>query len=140
MYTFNADAMLQNYQEHIDASANICTLVISIGKVGEYARNAIERSAASLDFGEIGWACIGGSEEQSQLTARDIWLLVEGLDPLRVVVCDKVATELFASAFKTKATHDSFCRIMCRNVVCFDDLDKLVQTDKQKVWALFKQI
>ena len=76
------------------------------------------------------------------LDAQSLFLLVEGLDPLRIIVTDRRSADLLASAYRTAFPNDSAARTFGKPTAVFRDLDALLQTDagKQKAWAVLKTL
>ena len=82
------------------------------------------------------------ANEESELDSQALFLLVEGLDPLRLIVADGQTLEVVAHAYRMAIGPDTAVRVFGRPAVCFGNLAELLQTDagKQRAWALFKTL
>ena len=133
-----------------DVTPGAC-VALALGETSpsDAVRNAIARSLAALGYGEN--ACtfatllpfdqdIEGAD--IPLDAQSLFLLVEGLDPLRIIVTDRRSADLLASAYRTAFPNDSAARTFGKPTAVFRDLDVLLQTDagKQKAWAVLKTL
>ena len=141
--------LFADYLEGSPTAGSCLALAFSEKPLGTAERAAIQKSLAALGFGED--ACTyatalprGGEAEAGDipLDAQATFLLVEGLDPLRIIACDRRSTELLARAYRTTFAPDSAVRIFGRPSTAFADLASLLATDagKQKAWALFKTL
>ena len=57
----------------------------------QYALEALEKSAASLEFGAAPLARVVVETDEGKLGAEDVRTIVEGLDPVALVACDAFA-------------------------------------------------
>ena len=121
-------------------------LALSARKLGSVERNAIEKSLAALGLGEH--SCTYATlypqvnDSGAELDAQALFLLVEGLDPLRLIIADAQTLEIVGRAYRMALGPDRAVRIFGRPAVCFGDLRELLQSDsgKQRAWALFKTL
>ena len=133
-----------------DVTPGAC-VALALGETApsDAVRNAIVKSLAALGYGEN--ACtfatllpfdqdIEGAD--IPLDAQSLFLLVEGLDPLRIIVTDRRSADLLASAYRTAFPNDSAARTFGKPTAVFRDLNTLLQTDvgKQKAWAVLKTL
>ena len=102
------------------------------------ARNAIEKSLNAFGFSadSCTFAVVGA------LDAQAVFLLVEGLDPLHVIVTDREATAKVSQAYRTDYPVDAPIRVAGRQSVSFTDLHALMATPelKQRAWKLLKTL
>lgn len=76
------------------------------------------------------------------LSENDIRVIVEGIDPVAVVVTDSNAAAMMAEAYKQPLFCDHPCRVAGRSVAPFTNFETLLSTpdSKQKAWALLKEL
>lgn len=124
-------------------------LALSMQKLDDKTRNAIDKSMVALGFGEESctYATVqpNGCENalnDTPLDARALFLLVEGLDPLCIIATDRQTVDLLNAAYRTEFQVDATVRVFGRPSVAFENLSALLETDagKQKAWALFKTL
>ena len=138
--------LFADYIENEPQDGMCVVLAISSAPLGPLERNAIEKSLVALGFGEESctYALLAPPSEDDavRLDARALFLLVEGLDPLRIIAADAKTLDLLADAYRMTVAPDSAMRIFGRPSACFENLAVLLQTDagKQKAWAVFKTL
>lgn len=133
-----------------DASPENC-IALSLGRQqpSDAARNAICKSLSALGYGSEAVAFASLEPRDSEIEGGDIalderavFMLIEGLDPLFVIIVDDAATHLVGQAYRCVFETDSAIRVFGRPSVSFKDLDAMLSTDagKQRAWRLFKSL
>lgn len=141
--------LFDDYLEGNSQPGACIVLALSRLPLNDPARTAIEKSLIALGFG--GDSCTyatllparpGIEGDDIPLDAQSLFLLVEGMDPLRIISADQASSGLLASAYRTSFPLDAAVRAFGRPTVAFRDLAALLETDggKQKAWALFKTL
>ncbi len=143
-----------------------CTFV-TLSPATKPAENEAEAMAASEAEGEPGAEANGKAEaERGTAGATDaeaegvgaaaadaadvprlgdpqaLFLLIEGLDPLFLIVCDDAAARQLEAAYHAELARDAANRLFGRDAVVFRNLSALMGTprDKQRAWALLKSL
>lgn len=141
--------LFDDYLEGNVQPGSCIALILSMQPLGKPARTAIDNSLAALGLGNDGhiYATLLPSSPETEgadisLDAQSLFLLVEGLDPLRIIAADQACSRLLADAYRTSLPSDTAVRIFGRPSVVFGNLEELIETDggKQKAWALFKTL
>ena len=141
--------LFDDYLEGNSRPGACIVLALSQLPLDDSARTAIEKSLVALGFGGNGctYATLlpaqpGTEGDDISLDAQSLFLLVEGMDPLRIISADRASSELLASAYRASFPLNAAVRVFGRPAVAFRDLSKLLETDdgKQKAWALFKTL
>lgn len=138
-------------------------------KNGTAADSATESGASDAPCGRGGTATEGGVREQDDTlggdaarTARrqdaggqdasaapaaplgkdDLFLVVEGIDPLRVVAADAASAGALAATYRQDVPLDAHCRLFGRDAIAFRQFESLLDDNahKQKAWALLKKL
>ena len=141
--------LFDDYLEGNVQPGSCITLILSMRPLGKPARTAIDNSLVALRLGDGGriyatllpiHAEVEGAD--IPLDAQSLFLLVEGLDPLRIIASDQASSKLLADAYRTPLPPDASVRIFGRPSAVFRNLERLIETDsgKQKAWALFKTL
>lgn len=150
MYSVSAEEVLAAFGPLLRATGNETLLAVSTDGLDEACRTALEKSAEALGFGAQGvaYAITHASLEGVEVAAgcRDVYRIVEGLDPLAVVAADAACALLLGEAYRTEIALDASSRIMGRTVVAFENLGALMgqpaadgrPAGKQVVWGLLK--
>lgn len=76
------------------------------------------------------------------LDSQALFMLIEGLDPLRVICCDAATTHAVAEAYRTTYPLDDAARVFGRPAAAFENLEALMESDdgKQKAWRVLKTL
>ena len=111
--------------------------------MGDAALEALEKSAASLEFGAAPLARVVVETGRGQ-AGRGRRANYRGKASTRValVACDAFAAETLSAAYRTPVTLDADNRLMGRTAVIFQDFEGMMNTpaDKQRAWALLKKL
>lgn len=142
MFEVTGESVLTLYASQVEGTPAATLLVLSEKPLSNEARDALEKSAASLEFGDapVALAVIAG--EEATLGAEDVRTVMEGLDPVAAVVTDAFAAETVSAAYRAPVALNDKNRLMGRTVVAFEDFEALMETPdgKQKAWALLKKL
>ena len=110
---------------------------------GDAARTARRQDAGGQD---AGGQDAGGQDATAAPAAPlgrdDLFLVVEGIDPLRVVAADVASASALAATYRQDVPLDAHCRLFGRDAVAFRQFESLLGDDahKQKAWALLKKL
>lgn len=142
MFEVTGESVLVLYGSHVTGTPASTLLVLSETPLGDAARTALEKSAASLEFGAAPLAVVTAEAAEGKLGAEDVRTIVEGLDPVALVATDAFAAELLSASYRAPVTLDAPNRLLGRTAVIFEDLEGLMKTpaDKQRAWALLKKL
>ena len=111
------------------------------------ARDAIVKSLSALGYGPDAatFATLAPKDPAVEggdvvLDEQAVFMLVEGLDPLLVIIADEPTSHLVGRAYRCSVAPDSADRVFGRPTVVFRDLEPMLSTDsgKQHAWKLFK--
>lgn len=142
MFEVTGESVLTLYGANVTGTPLSALMVASETPLGEAALEALEKSAASLDFGSAPLALLVAESPDGKLGAEDVRTIVEGLDPVALIATDAFAAELLSAAYRTPLTLDAPNRLLGRTALIFEDFEALMETPetKQKAWALLKQL
>lgn len=142
MFEVTGESVLTLYGSHLTGTPASTLLVLSEKPLSDEAREALEKSAASLEFGEAPVAQAVLEGDGARLGAEDVRTILEGIDPVAVVAADAFAGETLSAAYRTPITLDAANRLLGRTAVVFEDFEALMKTpaDKQRAWALLKKL
>lgn len=142
MFEVTGESVLMLYGSHVTGAPTSTLLAISATALSETAREALEKSAASLEFGAAPLALVTMETAEGKFGAEDVRTIVEGLDPVALVATDASAAETLSAAYRTPVTLDEANRLLGRTAVIFQDFEALMKTpaDKQRAWALLKKL
>ena len=133
IFEVTGESVLMLYGSHLTGAPTSTLLVLSETPLGDAALEALEKSAASLEFGAAPLARVVVETDEGKLGAEDVRTIVEGLDPVALVACD---------AYRAPVTLDADNRLLGRTAVIFQDFEGMMNTpaDKQRAWALLKKL
>lgn len=142
MFEVTGESVLTLYESHLTGTPASTLLVATEKPLSAEALTALEKSATSLEFGEAPLAIAVIETPEGSLGAEDVRTIVEGLDPVALVVADAFAAELVSTAYRLPVALNDKNRVLGRTVVVFEDFEALMKTpaDKQRAWALLKKL
>lgn len=142
MFEVTGESVLTLYESHLTGTPASTLLVVTEKTLSTEALTALEKSAASLEFGGAPLAVAVIETPEGSLGAEDVRTIVEGLDPVALVVVDAFAAELLSTAYRLPVALNDKNRVLGRTVVAFEDFEALMKTpaDKQRAWALLKKL
>ena len=166
MYSVARDAVLERYACHVEpasGSADTSTplfCVVSQAPLGENAKKALASSAQALGYGVQGcFFVVIAPNGRDALDAKQLFSLIEGIDPLALVAADKDAVRALEQAYRVaqeaiyrgqdaKELHrfqlssNAYTRILGRDAVTFSSFEAMLAKPdlKQKAWALLKKL
>ena len=85
IFEVTGESVLMLYGSHLTGAPTSTLLVLSETPLGDAALEALEKSAASLEFGAAPLARVVVETDEGKLGAEDVRTIVEGLDPVALV-------------------------------------------------------
>ena len=142
MFEVTGESVLTLYESHVAGAPASTLLVVTEKPLSADALAALEKSAASLGFGEAPLAVAVVETPEGSLGAEDVRTIVEGLDPVAAVAADAFAAELVSTAYRLPVALNDKNRVLGPAGVVFEDFEALMKTpaDKQRAWALLKKL
>jgi len=150
MYGVQAAEIRELFSDYVRGDADNLVLALSTEPLDDTARNAIEKSLESFGYGTRActYVSLSGFERDTDaddaavLDPQALFLLIEGLDPLCMVVCDSYAISVVHKAYRTALSPNAKTRVFGRTVAAFNDLESLLgsSTGKQKAWSVLKTL
>lgn len=166
MYAIARNTMLEHYAHYVDNNSganDFLFCVVSQVPLSATAKNALANSAQALGYSATGCFFVTLSPVQTTpvLEPKQLFSLLEGIDPLVLVVADASAMHAIEQAYRLShsAAHQekegtarkqrsctlapyTYTRVLGRDTVSFSSFEDLLQTPqlKQKAWALLKKL
>lgn len=149
IYEVNAKSVRDIYGSYVRAMGGETLLAVSFDPLSARAEDALRKSAVGLGFGTRALAFVAldsfdpeSADGEMTLGSVDAFALVEGLDPLSVIIADDRAASVFGRAFHMQVPLDAASRAAGRTVVAFRSFDAMLDdpSEKQRAWALLKKI
>ena len=136
-YGINLNETWAHYSQCLSGNKEALILVISTQSLSSDAK-----FACTASFQKLGWGdspCIWCTWNKNN--PADLFSLVEGIDPVLLILCDKAAKEEIAISYRCTIDPLKQSRVFGRNCIAFDSMENLLlkPTDKLKIWHLFKQ-
>ena len=158
IYGASAESMRELFADYVSGNDSSVILVIASTQPAASTQDALEKTFYALGFGhdactyaqllpvmpaeeaENPTSSTSSVDEPLALDPQALFLLVEGLDPICLVVCDTQAREALCATYRTTIEEDSPARIFGIQAAVFANLDALISTDdgKQKAWSILK--
>lgn len=142
IFEVTGESVLTLYGTNVVGAPTSSLLVVTKKPLSPPAMSALEKSAASLEFGTAPLAVAVVETDEGTLGSEDVRTIVEGLDPVALVVADALAAELVSAAYRTPLLIDERSRLLGRTAVVFQNFEALMESpeSKQKAWALLKKL
>ena len=154
--TYRATAFTQ-HADHLSGAENGLICIVSSLPLGSDATNALTKSFEALGYGpdpctfltlqsrtssHVGMEGEPGQAPKDSLTAKDLFSVVEALDPVIVVSCDQQATNLLSTAYRQALPPFGSAKIFGRFGCFLPGISTMLATDKgkQQVWAHLKAL
>ena len=127
---------LERYAAHMEGAVEGLFCAVFSGALDESAREALAATAASLGYEGVTFVNAEG------LAAKQLFELMEGLDPVALVSCDSAATLALTEAYRTLIAPGAPARVFGRDTRAFDNLAALMTTpeSKQIAWSQLKTL
>jgi len=164
MYERTLEGMWEVFGDYLDGEYQSLVCVVSTAALGETATAALQSTFARLGYGRA--ACTffvlqgrtssqtaipkASSEQPAEntpdnvlaLAEEEFYTVLEGIDPLIVVIADESARNVCAKAYRQEIPAKQRCRILGREVRAFDSFEKMLANEKGKIeaWALLKTL
>lgn len=134
--------MLEAYASHIEGPIACTAIVLSERSLTDAARDALAKSLASLGYGDKGLAFAHLDAEGTVLGSSDIFSIIEGLDPLCLIVADEASAQLLSQAYRCPIALDAYMRLLGRPCAAFKSFEGMLAdaVEKQRAWAVLKRI
>lgn len=134
--------MLEAYASHVEGPIACTAIVLSERSLTDAARDALAKSLASLGYGDKGLAFAHLDAEGTVLGSSDIFSIIEGLDPLCLIVADEASAQLLSQAYRCPIALDAYMRLLGRPCAAFKSFEGMLAdaVEKQRAWAVLKRI
>lgn len=148
MYATTLETGLSLFEHYISGEKDSLLLVMSATPLSETASSAFESSFARLDWGRHActYVSLSGTAESDDelptLSAADLFLLIESLDPSLLIIADTATSAVVAEAYRCNISPDSKAQIFGRESRVFASFEDMITDEqgKQKAWALLKSL
>ena len=145
IYEVTAQGIFAAYEPCVERPTrgeDCLALALSSVPLGSEARAAVEKSLEKLGYGagRCAFAALRASEG-GELGPAELLNIIEGIDPLCLIVADKASLQALEHAYRTRIAKGAG-RLLGRPFAAFANLEKLLETPagKQSAWAILKQL
>lgn len=145
IYEVTAESIFEAYAPFVQrpASGQGClTVAVSNEPLSDVARNALEKSFQSLGCGARTCAFATRYAEGMEMGGQELLSIVEGLDPLCLVVADTACIDVLSQGYRAAIEPDAVGKLLGRPTAAFANFEAMMQTppEKQRAWALLKKL
>lgn len=146
IYTSSLENTWLLFNDYLQGHRETIIVVISSKPLSARAHEALENSFARLGYKKESSTFIslqGFAETPSApLNDKDILTLIEGLDPLFLVITDEKAANLCSAGYRRDLALNKRNRIFGREVRAFASFEAMLENSpsKQKAWGLLKTL
>ena len=142
IYACTRDAIAKRFAAHFEGPRSALFLVVAEKNIEKAAREALDKSARALGWDEGASFVWVQNGEGGRLSQAELFEVIEGLDPLCVVLVGKDARELATASFQCDIPTLGHFRLFGREACAFDNFESLLasETGKQTAWALLRAL
>lgn len=141
-YAISRHKVQEAYRVYLSGAGEGLFVTVSTSTLTANAHTALERTAEALGYGKEGTAFLTVDAAEPTLSPTQLLAVIEGLDPLCIVICDKETVSLCAQTYRQDIPIARRIRLFGRDACAFDDLSGLIayEQGKQQAWHLLKQL
>lgn len=142
IFEVTAASTLEAYSTHVEGPVACTAVVLSERPLSAAARDALTKSLASLGYGDKGVTFAVLDAEGMRIGAADAFSIIEGLDPLCLVIVDEASAQLLSQAYRCPLKLDAYMRLLGRPCAVFASFEGMLAdaAEKQRAWAVLKRI
>lgn len=146
MYVFGLENTWDLFDGYLRGEHSAIIAIISSQELSDTARNALESSFSQLGYAPSGCVYVSlhgfGEAPTVALDEKALLGLIEGLDPLFLVVTDEDAVRACSAAYHRDIPFDKRARVLGREVRAFSSFEGMLKDSpgKQKAWGLLKTL
>lgn len=151
MYEVTLDETWDLFGSYLDGAHAALVLVVSEQPMDTQSRGALSSSAKTFGYGRNActFATLNSNDnaaskpdDDAPLDNHALFLMIEGLDPLCLVLADAASAAACASAYHCEVPLESQSRVFGRTAVAFKSFQTMISDaqDKQVAWALLKKL
>lgn len=138
IYDYSRRLVTERYEGRIHGAREALILGLSCERLPEDVEEALRKSVHSLGWGDdsASFALVEG------LSPNEAFELIEGLDPVAIVIADEGAARIFFAAYRIGETSAPAFRVLGREIRLVPEFAKLINTlnGKQKIWSVLKTL
>lgn len=144
MYEATLNSLWEKYDRHLTGQREALIGVVSSCPLESTAIDALQSSCSALGYGKAACTFIAleAKNEATSLAEKELLALIEGLDPLFLIITDENAVNCCSDSYHRPIPLDCRSRVLGREVRAFTSLEELLKdsSGKQKAWGLLKTL
>ena len=157
MYERTLEGTWGLFGDYLKGAREALLCVVSASPLSQRATEALQSSFAQLGYGKAactfvalrGNGLVDGTPEGGMpggnmpvLGEKEVSAVIEGLDPLLLVIADKTACEACSKAYRQKIPLDQRSRVLGREVRAFSSFEAMLDDPQAKkaAWMLLKSL
>ena len=142
IYAQSRMQILEEFGGCISGSSEGLFVALCTAELSSASRNALIKSDEALGYGSDGVSFVQLDANSSPTTDAQLWSLLEGLDPLCIVISNPNALTFFCQAYRIDIPNQAAFRVACREIRALPNLDSLMTTSqgKQLAWSSLKTL
>ncbi|MCL2888813.1 MAG: hypothetical protein FWE65_00130 [Eggerthellaceae bacterium] len=153
MYERVLEGTWELFGDYLSGAREAMLCVVSSAELGGAAKAALQSSFAKLGYGKAACtfftlqgkaSCDGrdGRDGLPPLAEKEIYAVLEGMDPCLLVIADAQAAKACSRAYRLDIPLDQRSRVFGREVRAFASFESMLDDPKGKqgAWALLKTL
>lgn len=144
MYEVTLNSVWSLFEEYLSGEQQALIVIVSSVPLGEQAHKALQSSFDRLGYGQAACTFVVQKPtiESAELSDKEFFILLEGLDPKILVITDDSSAHLCGKSYGLNLVLDTRMRLFGRDVCVFSSFENMIadNASKQKAWALIKSL
>ncbi|MGN0262323.1 MAG: hypothetical protein ACI4B9_05710 [Eggerthellaceae bacterium] len=138
IYDFARKSVISRFSQHIHGAESGLIAALFATAPSPQAQNALEKSALAIGWGSEAVCFV----ETDMLEPSDLLQIVEGMDPVAVVLASASSAQAFFAAYHLQPVEEERLSVLCREVRIIPRFEELMETPdgKQRIWAALKTL
>lgn len=138
IYDFPRKSVFSRFPQHVHGAESGLIAALFPIEPSPQAQNALEKSALALGWGAEAVCFV----KTDGLDTQELLQIVEGIDPVAVVIASARSAQAFFAAYHMQPTEAESFTALCREVRLIPCFDRLMESPegKQRIWAVLKTL
>ena len=138
IYDFPRINAFSRFSRHLHGAESGLIAALFPAEPSPRAQNALEKSALALGWGAEAVCYV----ETDGLDAQELLQIIEGIDPVAVVIASASSAQAFFAAYHLQPIGNERFTALCREVRSIPCFEELMESPdgRQRIWAVLKTL
>lgn len=138
IYDFPRKSIFSRFPQHVRGAESGLIAALFSDVPSPQAQNALEKSASALGWGAEALCFV----ETDGLDPSDLLQIIEGIDPVAIVLASESSARAFFSAYHMQPAEGTCFTALCREARLIPRFEELMKSPdgRQRIWAALKTL